>query len=46
MKEWFYDLSRDAIMSIYNIYSQFLPSKFTVSTQNPITYMAVIPINR
>ena len=43
MEEWFYDLSRDAIMPIY---SQFLPSKFTVDTQNPITYMAVIPINR
>src|SRR6266496_2588186 len=28
-KNDFYDLSRDAIMPIHNIYSQFLPSKFT-----------------
>lgn len=45
-KNDFYDLSRDAIMPIHNIYSRFLPSKFTVGTRNPTTYMAVIPINR
>jgi hypothetical protein len=46
---WKYDfhkLSRDAIMPIHNIYSRFLPSKFTVGIRNPTTYMAVIPINR
>ncbi|PKK78265.1 hypothetical protein RhiirC2_770368 [Rhizophagus irregularis] len=42
----FHELSRDAIMPIHNIYSRFLPSKFTVGTRNPTTYMAVIPINR
>ena len=46
---WKYDfhgLSRDAIMPIHNIYSRFLPSKFTIGKRNPTTYMAVIPINR
>jgi hypothetical protein len=42
----FHELSRDAIMPIHNIYSRFLPSKFTIGTRNPTTYMAVIPINR
>ena len=42
----FHKLSRDAIMPIHNIYSRFLPSKFTVGIRNPTTYMAVIPINR
>jgi hypothetical protein len=46
---WKYDfhkLFRGVIISIHNIYSQFLPSKFTVEIRNPTTYMAVIPINR
>jgi hypothetical protein len=42
----FHELSRDAIMPIHNIYSRFLPSKFTIGTRKQTTYMAVIPINR
>ena len=45
-KSDFYDLSRDAIMPIHNIYSRFVSSKFTVGVRHPTTYMAVIPINR
>ena len=44
----FFELSRDAIMPIHNIYSRFLSSKFIVGSRqkNKVTYMAVIPINR
>jgi hypothetical protein len=42
----FFELSRDAIMPIHNIYSRFVSSKFTVGIRHPTTYMAVIPINR
>lgn len=44
----FFEPSRDSIVPIHNIYSQFLSSKFVLNnrTRNPPTYMAVIPINR
>lgn len=41
----FFELSRDNIIPIHNIYSQFVPTKITVGKNNK-TYMAVIPINR
>jgi len=40
-----YDISRDSVIPIHNIYSRFIPSKFVVG-QNSITYLAVIPIGR
>ena len=42
----FYDLSRDSIIPIHNIYSRFVPAKFIAGRRNKETYMAVIPINR
>ncbi len=42
----FYDLSRDSIIPIHNIYSRFVPAKFITGRRNKETYMAVIPINR
>ncbi|PKK56199.1 hypothetical protein RhiirC2_800535 [Rhizophagus irregularis] len=45
-KDYFHELSRDCIIPIHNIYSRFLPCKFTIGNRKLITYMAVIPINR
>ncbi|RGB23618.1 hypothetical protein C1646_774237 [Rhizophagus diaphanus] len=50
----FYEMSRDSIIPIHNIYSQFIPTNFTIRTNNNNnnsrrkvkTYMAVVPINR
>jgi hypothetical protein len=42
----FGDINRDSIIPIHNIYSRFIPSKFIIGHRNPVTYMAVIPINR
>lgn len=42
----FYDISRDCIIPVHNIYSRFIPSKFEVGIRKPVTYMAVIPIGR
>ena len=42
----FYELSRDSIMPIHNIYSRFISCNFIVGTRHQKTYMAVIPINR
>uniref|UniRef100_U9U2J6 Uncharacterized protein n=1 Tax=Rhizophagus irregularis (strain DAOM 181602 / DAOM 197198 / MUCL 43194) TaxID=747089 RepID=U9U2J6_RHIID len=50
----FYEMSRDSIIPIHNIYSQFIPTNFTIGTNNnnnnsrrkAKTYMAVVPINR
>ena len=41
-----YDIDRDSIISVHNIYSRFIPSKFTLGVRNKTTYMAVIPTNR
>lgn len=45
-KNRFYEIGRDSIIPIHNIYSRFIPSKFIVGQRNPVTFMAVIPINR
>jgi hypothetical protein len=45
-KHDFYSIGRDSIIPVHNIYGRFIPSKFTIGQRNPITYMAVIPINR
>ena len=45
-KKNFYEISRDCIMPIYNIYCQFIPSNFTIGIRKPIKYMAVISIIR
>ena len=42
----FFEIDRDSIIPIYNIYSQFVPSEFMVGKRKPKKYMAVIPINR
>ena len=44
----FYNLSRDSIIPIHNIYSRFVPANFIIGKKraNSKTYMAVIPINR
>ena len=43
----FYDLSRDCLIPIHNIYSRFVSSQFTISKKRSIiTYKAIIPINR
>ena len=42
----FYDISRDCIIPIHYIYSRFVSSKFIIGVRNPVTYNAVIPINR
>jgi hypothetical protein len=42
----FYDTGRDSIIPVHNIYSRFVTSNFVIGKRNPVTYMAVIPINR
>ena len=42
----FYDIDRDSIIPIHNIYGRFIPSKLEIGHRKPVTYMAVIPINR
>jgi hypothetical protein len=42
----FYNTGRDSIIPVHNIYSRFVASNFIIGKRNPITYMAVIPINR
>src|SRR5439155_26816641 len=41
-----YDTDRNSIISVHNIYSRFVFSKFVVGSRTPKTYMAVTPINR
>ena len=41
----FYELSRDCLIPIHNIYSRFVSSKFTIGKKRSITYKAIIPIN-
>lgn len=45
-KSEFYDIARDCLIPIHYLYSRFVSSKFVVGKKNPITYNAVIPINR
>jgi hypothetical protein len=42
----FYDIERDCLIPIHYLYSRFVSSKFVIGKKNPITYNAVIPINR
>lgn len=42
----FYDIERDCLIPIHHLYSRFVSSKFVIGKRNPITYNAVIPINR
>lgn len=42
----FYEISRDSIIPVHNIYSRFISSNFTVGVRKPVKYMAVIPTNR
>ncbi|GBC11559.2 hypothetical protein GLOIN_2v1776801 [Rhizophagus irregularis DAOM 181602=DAOM 197198] len=42
----FYNIGRDSIILVHNIYARFITSDFTIGKRNPIKYMAVIPVNR
>ena len=42
----FYDLGRDSIIPIHNIYSRFIPTNFQIGIRKHVTYMAVVPIGR
>ena len=42
----FYDIERDCLIPIHYLYSRFVSSKFVIGKRNPISYNAVIPINR
>lgn len=42
----FFEIDRDSIIPIHNIYSRFVPSEFMVGIRKLKKYMAVIPINR
>jgi hypothetical protein len=42
----FYDIGRDCLIPIHYLYSRFVSSKFVVGSRKPISYKAVIPINR
>jgi len=43
----FYELSRNCIIPIHQIYSQFVASTYTIDIKkNPKTYMTVIPLHR
>ena len=42
----FYNISRDCIIPVHNIFSRFIPTKFIIGTRKPVTYMAVISIRR
>lgn len=42
----FYDIQRDCLIPIHYLYSRFVSSQFVIGKKNPITYNAIIPINR
>jgi hypothetical protein len=42
----FCDVERDCIIPIHYLYGRFVSSEFVIGKKNPITYNAVIPINR
>lgn len=42
----FYDIDRDSIIPVHNIYSRFICSNFEVGVRKPTRYMAVIPISK
>jgi len=42
----FYDMDRDCLIPIHYLFGQFVSSEFVVGKRRPITYNAVIPINR
>ena len=42
----FYELSRDCIISIHQIYCRFIAGTYTIGDISPKTYMTVIPLHR
>lgn len=42
----FYNVSRDSIIPIHNIFGRFIKCKFYVGSKNPKEYMAVISLNK
>lgn len=45
-KKEFYNIGRDCIIPVHNIFSRFISAKFEVGKRNPVTYIAIIPIGR
>jgi hypothetical protein len=45
-KKDFYEVSRDSIIPVHNIYCRFIPCDFTVGVRKPVKYMAVIPVSK
>jgi len=42
----FYDIEWDCLIPVHYLYSRFVSSNFVIGKKKPITYNAVIPINR
>lgn len=42
----FYDINRECIIPVHDIYSRFIPTNFEIGIRKPVTYMAVIPLRR
>jgi len=42
----FYEIERDCLIPIHYLYSRFVSGEFVIGKKYPITYNAVIPINR
>jgi hypothetical protein len=42
----FYDISRDCIIPVHDIFGRFIPANFEIGIRRPVTYMAVIPIGK
>ena len=42
----FYEIDRDCIIPVHNIYSRFIPCKFKIGKRKLVKYMAVVPIGR
>jgi hypothetical protein len=40
----FYDLSRDSIIPVHQIYCQFVAGEYTIGKRNLQIYMSVIPL--
>ena len=42
----FYEIGRDCIIPIHNIFGKFIPSSYEIGKKNITKYIAVIPIGR
>ncbi|GET51994.1 hypothetical protein GLOIN_2v1776801 [Rhizophagus irregularis DAOM 181602=DAOM 197198] len=46
LRNEFYEIERDCLIPIHYLYSRFVSGEFVIGKKNPITYNAVILINR